>query len=168
MASTGAQTAAFPRPPHSVTDAEGRDLVVRVHGDEPAPLADCYGHFDDDSRAQGIPPRSVDRRREWIDDLLESPYNVVAWDGDAAVAHGVLMPHDDTAELAIFVRPDHQSAGVGTETVRCLLGHGRAGGLEHVHLVVEPSNTVAVRLYRTVGFAVTARHRGEYEMAREL
>lgn len=167
MATNGTRDAAFPEPPYSFTDQAGRDHTVEVHDDDPAPLEALYEQFDDESRAQGIPPRSAERRTEWIEELLEG-HNVVAWHDGTAVGHAVLLPYDDTAELAVFVHPAYQSAGVGTAIVRCLLGLGRAVGLEQVRLVVDPSNTIAVRLYRTVGFSVTDRHRGEFEMERTL
>jgi ribosomal protein S18 acetylase RimI-like enzyme len=182
MATTGTRNAEFPHPSHTVVDQCGREITIDVHDGDPAPLEDLYERFDDESRAQGIPPRSAPRRTTWIEDLLEG-HNVVAWHEGAAVGHAVLVPYDDAggantagpadggddaAELAVFVRPDYQSAGIGTALVRCLLGLGGSVGLERVTLVVEPSNTIAVRLYRSTGFEVTERHRGDYEMARAL
>lgn len=178
MTATGTQRGAFPQLPHSFTDGCDREIAIEGYDDDPAPLEDLYEHFDDDSRAQGIPPRSPQRRTAWIEDLLDG-HDVVAWHEGDAVGHAVLMPYGDgedadegdadhAAELAVFVRPDCQSAGIGTALVRCLLGLGRSVGIEQVTLVVEPSNTIAVRLYCSTGFEVTERHRGDYEMARPL
>jgi len=171
MSSTGSQSAEFPAVARSITDQQDRDVRIEQYDGDPAPLEVCYEQFDDESRAQGIPPRSAQRRTAWIEDLLEG-HDVVAWDDGDAVGHAVLMPYDDgedaAAELAVFVRPDHQSAGIGTELVRSLLSLGRREGIQRVTLVVEPSNTIAVSLYRTVGFSVTDKHRGEFAMEREL
>ncbi|WP_248516665.1 GNAT family N-acetyltransferase [Salinarchaeum laminariae] len=176
MSSTGSQSAEFPAVARSITDQQDRDVRIEQYDGDPAPLEVCYEQFDDESRAQGIPPRSAQRRTAWIEDLLEG-HDVVAWDDGDAVGHAVLIPYGDgeeeeeeeeAAELAVFVRPDYQSAGIGTELVRSLLALGRREGIQRVTLVVEPSNTIAVSLYRTVGFSVTDKHRGEFAMEREL
>ena len=177
MATSGPRSAEFPSVGRSFVDQCDREICIRRYGADPDPLEDFYEYFDDESRAQGIPPRSAPRRSAWIEDLLEG-HNVVAWHeepedepdaNERIVGHAVLVPYGDAeAELAIFVRPDYQSAGIGTELVRSLLALGRSEGVEHVTLVVEPANTIAVSLYRTVGFSVTDKHRGEFQMAREL
>lgn len=152
----------------SFTDGEGRTIAVRPYEADPAPLVEMYDHFDDDSRAQGLPPRAESRCREWVADLLADGLNVVAWHGTEAVGHAVLMPYHDTAELAIFVRPAYQAAGIGTRLVRCLLGRGRQNGVDHVWLTVSRANRIAMNLYRSTGFETTARHRDDYEMERTL
>lgn len=150
------------------TDREGRTIAVRPYRSGLASLVEMYDHFDDESRAQGLPPREESRCREWLLDLLDEGLNVVAWHGEEAVGHAVLMPHDDTAELAIFVRPAYQAAGIGTRLIRCLLGHGRQHGVAHVWLTVSRTNRIAMNLYRSAGFEITERDRGEYEMERPL
>lgn len=152
----------------SFTDGEGRTVTVRPYGGGPEPLVEMYDHFDDASRAQGLPPRTESRCREWIADLLANGLNVVAWHGAEAVGHAVLLPHDDTAELAIFVRPAYQAAGIGTRLIRCLLGHGRQNGVAHVWLTVSPANRIAMNLYRSADFETTARRRNDYEMERTI
>ncbi|AGN02163.1 GCN5-like N-acetyltransferase [Salinarchaeum sp. Harcht-Bsk1] len=177
MTTADARSPRSPAVARTFTDQRDRTIHLRQYERGLDPLEDFYEYFDDESRAQGIPPRSAPRRSAWIEDLLEG-HNVVAWHEEPEdapdateriVGHAVLVPYGDAeAELAIFVRPDYQSAGIGTELVRSLLALGRSEGVERVTLVVEPSNTIAVSLYRTVGFSVTDKHRGEFQMAREL
>ncbi|WP_265110929.1 GNAT family N-acetyltransferase [Halosolutus halophilus] len=168
MATSSDRQSLFPRPPTTVTDREGRTITVSEYAGEPAPLVEMYTHFDDDSRSQGLPPRDEPRTREWIGGLLDDGLNAVARHGDDMVGHAVLVPYDDTAELAIFVRPTYQSAGIGTHLIRGLLRYGQENGLTHVWLTVSRTNRIAMNLYRSAGFETTARNRGEHEMERDL
>lgn len=158
----------FPRPPTTVTDQEDRTLLIDEHTGDATPLLEMYGHFDDESRSQGLPPRNEARIRQWIDGLLEDGLNVVARHGDDVVGHAVLVPHGDTSELAIFVRPAYQATGIGTRLIRGLLGLGQENGLNHVWLTVSRTNRIAMNLYRSAGFETTASNRGEHEMERPL
>jgi ribosomal protein S18 acetylase RimI-like enzyme len=158
----------FPRPPTTVTDQEARTITVETYDGDVNPLVEMYTHFDSESRSQGVPPRKESQIREWVSGLLEDGLNVVVCHEGQIVGHAVLVPHDETAELAIFVRPAYQSAGVGTALIRGLLGYGQVHGLEHVWLAVSRDNRIAIRLYRSAGFGVTKRERGEREMEREL
>ena len=154
----------YPRPPKTFTDQEGRTISIVAYDDGPEPLVAMYARFGEDSRAQGLPPRQDDRIREWATTLLEDGLNVVARRGDDVVGHAVLIPYDETAELAIFVRPESQSAGIGTHLIGRLLGRGQARGLERVWLSVARTNRIAMNRYRSAGFETTMRERGEYEM----
>ncbi|OVE85684.1 GNAT family N-acetyltransferase [Natronolimnobius baerhuensis] len=162
------QPTQFSRPPRRFTDHEDRSITIDSHADDSEPLVAMYSRFDEESRAQGLPPRQEPRIREWVSLLLEDGLNVVARHGDDVVGHAALVPHDDTSELAIFVHPDYQSAGIGTHLIRGLLGHGQSHGLTHVWLSVARTNRIAMNLYRSAGFETTLRERGEYEMARPL
>lgn len=143
-------------------------MTVSTYTGDPDPLVEMYAQFDDESRSQGVPPRGEHRIRQWVDGHLEDGLNVVVRHRGDAVGHAVLIPYDDTAELAIFVRPAYQLAGIGTELIQCLLGHGRANGLDHVWLTVARTNRIAMNLYRSAGFETTDHHRGEHEMERHL
>lgn len=168
MALSSDRQSRLQRPPSTVTDREGRTVTVSAYTGDSDPLVEMYAHFDDESRSQGLPPRGESRQREWLDGLLEDGLNVVVWHQDDVVGHAVLIPYDDTAELAIFVRPEYQLAGIGTELIRCLLGHGQENGLGHVWLTVARTNRIAMNLYRSAGFETTAHKRGEHEMERDL
>lgn len=169
----------FPRPPRSVTDSEGRDVEFRaVDADAPTPqdadagvreaLVAMYDDFDPGDRAQGLPPVGEERVRGWLDVLLDG-YNVVAWHDGAAVGHATLVPDEaGQYELAIFVAHEYQGAGIGTELVETLLGHGKESGVERVWLTVERYNRAAVHLYEKVGFEVAGAETFDMEMALRL
>ncbi|WP_435100732.1 GNAT family N-acetyltransferase [Halarchaeum sp. P4] len=165
----------FPVPPLSFTDAEGHEISVRpltaADGPEFEALVEMYVDFDPSMRAQGIPPTGESRVREWLETLVggDDGYNVVAWDGEAAIGHATLVPDGEAGyELAIFVHQDYQGCGIGTRLIRALLGYGIENDVESVWLTVERWNHAAVALYEKVGFETTSAESFELEMAMDL
>jgi len=161
----------FPTPPREFTDAEDRDIVVRrADGDDTDALQDMYTDFSPEDRAQGVPPVKDDSIAEWLGGIVtEECLNVVAFYGDQAVGHAMLVPDSTGAyELAIFVLREYQGALIGTELVRSLLGWGQETGIERVWLSVERWNEPAIRLYEKVGFETTDSASFELEMAIRL
>lgn len=163
-----------PVPPRTVSDGERRTIALRVadaDGDDRAALAAMYDEFGAADRAQGIPPADPDRRERWLD-RIRGGIGVLAWHGDRAVGHGVLLAGGPGHELALFVRPGYRSAGVGTALLHTLLGRGRAAGVETVWLSVRRTNRPAVSLYRKAGFSAApgrgAPGAGELEMEQTL
>lgn len=158
----------YPHPPYSFVDDEGRDIEVRLLDGALDALIEMYEQFDQEDRAQGIPPRGESRLTSWIETLADEGLNLVAWHGDEAVGHAVLIPMEDTRwELAIFVRSDYQHAHIGTHLMKCLFGAGTDHGVERVWLSVEEHNNVALNLYRSLGFE-TLSGEIEYKMEREI
>jgi len=161
----------FPQPPRTFTDLEGREIRIRrlEPGEDQALLA-MYEAFDPEDRAQGIPPSSTADIREWLDAVTEGDcLNLVAWHGDSAVGHVMLVPDRTGAyELAIFVLQAYQGAHVGTELVRTGLGAAEENGIDRVWLTVERWNDPAVNLYGKMGFETTDNADFELEMSLRL
>lgn len=163
----------FPAPPRSVDDAEGRSIQLRGYADgvdagTVDALTAMYVDFDPAQRAQGTPPVGESAVSEWLDSVLAG-VSSVAWHDERAVGHVAFVP-DGTArhELAIFVHQAYQGAGIGTELVRLLLGHGASQGAEKVWLTVERWNRPAVSLYESQGFETTSQESFELEMSLRL
>jgi ribosomal protein S18 acetylase RimI-like enzyme len=161
----------FPPPSREFTDREDRSVTVRTADeDDYEALVGMYLDFHPEDRAQGIPPSREDGIRDWLDAVTgpECPTVVAVVDGDI-VGHAMLVPDQDGAyELAIFVLQAYQSAGIGTELVRTLLGLAQQEGLVRVWLTVERWNDAAVRLYHSVGFETTEESGLELEMGIRL
>ena len=161
----------FPTPPREFTDAEDRDIVIeRVDSSAIGALQEMYLEFDPEDRAQGVPPVREDAIAEWLESVVaDDCLNVVAYHGEDAVGHAMLVPDTTGAfELAIFVLRSYQGALIGTELVRSLLGWGQEEGITRVWLSVERWNDPAVRLYEKVGFETTDSASFELEMAIRL
>jgi ribosomal protein S18 acetylase RimI-like enzyme len=161
-------------PPRSFTDRENREIDIHAFGGGPngelAVLVEMYDGYDPEDRAQGIPPVGETRIRNWLESITEGDcLNVVAWHDDWPAGHATLVPDRQGAyELAIFVDGDYQEAGIGTNLIEALLGHGRVNGVDLVWLTVERWNNPAVALYETVGFERTEDANFELEMAARL
>jgi len=165
----------FPEPPQTFEDREEREISIRVYrrgaDDEPddfETLVEMYSTFDPADRAQGIPPSSDQRIRDWVR-TLEEGLNLVAWHDDRIAGHATLVPDGgESWELAIFVHQDYQRAGIGTTLIRTLLGYGASQAIEKVWLTVERWNRTAVNLYHEVGFETCNAQSFDIEMALRL
>ena len=164
-------TDGFPSAPRTFTDREGREIAVERAGPEMIePLAEMYGDFESEDRAQGIPPATESAIKDWLDNVVtQESLNVIAHLADDIVGHAMLVPDASGGyELAIFVLREYQGAGIGTELVESLLGWAQEDGIEKVWLTVERWNDPAIRLYETVGFETTDRQSFELEMTLRL
>jgi ribosomal protein S18 acetylase RimI-like enzyme len=54
--------------------------------------------------------------------------------------------------MSLAVTPDQRSRGLGRRLMREVLRRLRAEGIREVRLTVEPTNTAAIKLYRSLGF----------------
>ena len=147
-----------PRCPRFV-DEEGDRWTIRP-GDpaDAGALVQMYESFTQRDRTQGLPPVDRDRRVDWIDSLLTGGSNVVAERAGELLGHAVYTPTDvDRPELAVFVHPEMQGRGVGTELCRHVIADAAAGGREALELFVTTGNRVARNVYQTVGFRVVRR-----------
>jgi RimJ/RimL family protein N-acetyltransferase len=161
----------FPTPPREVSDREGREIELsRASTDDVEALVEMYVAFDPEDRAQGIPPTKEANIRDWLETVMaEDTLNVIAWHGDSAVGHVVLVGDGEGGyELAIFVLQAYQGAGIGTALVETVLGAAESEGIERVWLSVERWNTPAVALYEKIGFETTGDERFEKMMALRL
>lgn len=139
--------------PFAITDDRGREIEIRAYrDDEFAALVEMYDDFDQSQRAQGVPPRSVDGIRAWLDDILGGP-NVVAVHQGQIVGHVSFVP-DGTGrhELAIFVHQAYQQAGIGSHLMAGGLGHAKQVGVGYVWLSVEKGKRYQQRFYSRAGF----------------
>ncbi|ELZ51937.1 GCN5-related N-acetyltransferase [Halorubrum distributum JCM 9100] len=157
-----------PRCPRFV-DKEGARWTIRPATDADEPfLAEMYEDFGRPHRAQGLPPVSRRRRVDWIQSMLSEGNNVVAERNGELFGHAMYTPTDaDTPELAVFVHPDAQDRGVGTELCRHVIANAAAAGRDGIELHVETGNRPARSVYRTVGFEVVER-RGDLRMRVDL
>jgi [ribosomal protein S18]-alanine N-acetyltransferase len=114
------------------------------------------------SRAEHpFPPQQI--LRWWTADDVQ-PWILADDGGETPIAYGELWldEAEDEVELArVIVDPDRRGAGVGRRLVHALVDAARSTGRGACILRVDPDNTVALRLYRTAGFADVDAERSE-------
>jgi ribosomal-protein-alanine N-acetyltransferase len=88
---------------------------------------------------------------------------VVELAGDV-IGHGILSVGAGEAHiLNLCVREEFRCRGVGRRLMDYLLERGRVAGMKEAFLEVRPSNTVAIRLYQSMGFRQVGLRRGYYQ-----
>ncbi|ERH06869.1 MAG: acetyltransferase [Halonotius sp. J07HN4] len=137
-------------------DAEGDRWTLRPAGehdlDRVVALYDDFGPAD---RSMGIPPATDHRRRSWIETLLAEGHNIVAEGAEGLVGHVVYTPaEDDRPELAVFVHPNRQNRGIGTELCAQAAAAAVDADRTALELHVDQRNRAAVAVYRRLGFEV--------------
>ncbi|SMO50664.1 GNAT family N-acetyltransferase [Halorubrum cibi] len=157
-----------PRCPRFVDKLGDRWTVRPADSGDADRLVGMYEAFTIEHRAQGLPPAGRERRIEWIESLFEEGSNVVAERGDRLLGHAVYTPTDAARpEIAVFVHPDAQGRGVGTELCRHLIADAAAGGREALDLYVTFDNKAARHVYQALGFETVERD-GDIHMALSL
>jgi GNAT superfamily N-acetyltransferase len=160
-------------PPFGLVDDAGREITIRKYGSAPAgddyeALVAMYRDFDPAYRSLGIPPIGEDRIRRWLDVVLGDVCVLACHDG-RPIGQAVLVEDGPrSAELAIFLHQDYHGAGIGTALLTATLAVGKRRGLEHVWLLVERDNRLAVNLYNDLGFAVLDDEGPDLEMGLAL
>ncbi|MFJ6723664.1 GNAT family N-acetyltransferase [Streptomyces sp. NPDC091281] len=81
-------------------------------------------------------------------------YVFVVADGDVLVGYVLSTPPDGARSwiLSLGISPPLRGLGLGRRLMATSLAHLRARGVRRVTLSVEPGNTTAITLYRSLGF----------------
>jgi ribosomal-protein-alanine N-acetyltransferase len=74
-----------------------------------------------------------------------------------------MLVMDEGHILNVAVRPDLRGKGIGGLLVRKVIDECGFLGAEYVSLEVRTSNSVAISLYRQIGFVITGRRNKYYE-----
>jgi ribosomal protein S18 acetylase RimI-like enzyme len=118
------------------------------------------------------PPASLDDKarstEEWLKDVLRRGFNFVAEETGKLVAHLVMIRAGDSAEMSIFVHPDHRQRGIGGALLRIALDQARDMDLRHVWLAVASGDSSLQETLSGFGFVVSRRTGAATEMALAL
>lgn len=88
---------------------------------------------------------------------------VVELDGDLA-GYGIMsMGAGEAHILNVCIREDYRCRGLARRLLTYLLERARTAGMSEAFLEVRPSNTVASRLYRSLGFEQVGVRKGYYQ-----
>ena len=96
----------------------------------------------------------------------QNRYDVCFEDNGRIIAFGGLTSIDNVlkkAELYIFVNPNVQCSGIGTEATKQLCKFAFSDfGLHKIFLITNEDNYAAIRVYQKCGFTLEGRLRDEY------
>jgi RimJ/RimL family protein N-acetyltransferase len=117
-------------------------------------LLEMYRTFSPKPASQGLPPEDPETCHHWVEKLFEIGQNFLAWRGGRVIGHSALVPDlkGKSGEFIIFVDQNYRNFGIGTELTQFTLQRFRQLGFDCVWLTVNVSNSVAIRLYRKIGF----------------
>ena len=105
--------------------------IGTVGPEERGLLIAMYDRFEPLGAAFGLPPLNKEARLRWIGLALDHQLNLAAFlKSGEAVGHCFLVADKTgSAEMAMFVRQEFRSAGVGTALLRAALERGEQAGL---------------------------------------
>jgi RimJ/RimL family protein N-acetyltransferase len=128
--------------------------IKRYEAGDYTQLAEMYYAFTPKAKFQGMPPLEQEPCRKWIERLLDTGENFLAWRNDKVIGHAVFLPDLSLrdAEYLIFVNQNHRNRGVGTRLTGTALERAGGLGLKKLWLTVGAYNFIAIRLYRNFGF----------------
>ena len=132
-----------------------RDIQIRGIGPPQRDLLIAmYDRFDPLGAALGLPPRTAERRCEWIGNALGQKVNVAAFSPAGEVVGHCFLAADQSAsaEMAVFVHQESRRIGVGTALLKAALDWGGEAGLRHVWSLTASENRVVLRLQKNCGF----------------
>ncbi len=139
---------------------EPGDHPLRIRPGTEADLPEVV-RLDEEAFPEG--PYPYDVLRQWLD-VCEDRMLVA---DDGTVLHGYIAvaatPNATrTWILSLAVSPSRRGRGVGRQLMLEVLRHLRTDGVREVRLTVEPSNTTAIVLYRSLDFVPVGGARKNY------
>lgn len=150
-----------PRCPRFYDDTGTPMLVYPYEAVTREPLQAMYATFDSEHRTKGLPPATSAQLESWLDELTGTGWNLVTVCDEQIVGHVSVAPVDaDEPELVIFVHPDFQNRGIGTEMLKQVIAYADHRDHEALSLIVESGNERALTVYENVGFDVVLQSIG--------
>lgn len=118
-------------------------------------LRAMYEEFDAENRTKGLPPATVSQLETWLDQLTTSGWNLVTVCNDQVVGHVSVAPVEAREpELVIFVHPEFQNRGIGTEMLKQVIAYADHHDHDGLSLIVASDNARAITVYENIGFDV--------------
>ncbi|QSW97688.1 GNAT family N-acetyltransferase [Haloterrigena alkaliphila] len=152
-----------PRCPRFV-DRQGTALLIRPYDpDRYDALVAMYESIQ--TSTMGLPPSRRETLERWIHGLAADGWNLLATLGDDVVGHVAVVPADATdPEFVIFVHPEFQDRGIGTELLQQVVAYADDRNYDELNLNVSREQRRAIAVYEKVGFDVTATNQMDLEM----
>ena len=145
-----------------------KDCSFEVRGyqsEDYAHLTEMYDRFTPKAMFQGMPPLERGACHKWINKLIESGENFLAWREGKVVGHVVVIPDLSLGdgEILIFVSQTDRGRGVGSKLAQMAIERAKGLDLKTIWLTVDAYNFRATRLYKKCGFEFGESDSGESE-----
>jgi len=156
-----------PRCPRFIDD-EGTAVLIRPYRPEQDDaLRAMYEAIE--TSTMGLPPERRSVLEQWLRRLTTDGWNLLATVGDQVVGHVAVVPSDATdPEFVIFVHPEYQNRGIGTELLKHVIARTDDRDHNMLTLNVSREHHQAITVYEKVGFSATTVNQVEMQMALEL
>ncbi len=141
--------------------------MTRTTDMQPATVADAaaiasIAHALREEPNTSLPPNlDTDMARAWLTRLEEGGAAAIALDGSIPVAFGAVEASTDepeTAELGVWVLPDHRRRGIATELAEELLELARERGFRRIRGRLPDGNEPALSFLSAIGGMVPLRN----------
>ena len=125
-----------------------------------------YDNFEPKGLEAGLPPQDAKTRHEWIDQMIASFFNVLAFHKARVIGHAALDLKDlhTCPEYLIFIKKAFRHLEIGTRLSEIMKQLARDAGCKKVWLTVRTGNTIAIRVFKKVGFEFV----GDIDIQREM
>lgn len=147
-----------------MTTMIARQVQVRPMAPEDLPLlGQMYDSFSPVEAAMGLPPRDPQRRQAWLAGIA-SGINLLAFFDEKLAGHLVLMPGENSAEMAMFVHQDYRRRGVAMALTNAAVERCRTKGLHSLWVLISSDNNAARTGLLNYGFHTAWESLGEVKM----
>ncbi|MDQ2052456.1 GNAT family N-acetyltransferase [Natronolimnohabitans sp. A-GB9] len=156
-----------PRCPRYIDDA-GDPVLIELY-DVPVDESLLAMYDAVETTTMALPPDDPAERKRWLRRLTSEGWNLVATCNDEIVGHVAVVPADASEpEFVIFVHPQYQNRGIGTELLEHVVAHADHREHDELQLNVSRDRPRAIAVYEKVGFNVTSTNVIDLEMALPL
>ena len=153
--------------PSQMKDSQGRVIEFRAYETSDFNgLKDMYDTFEPKGVEAGLPPANDETRHKWIEMMVLSFFNVLAIHKDRIIGHTALdsLADQGSPEYLIFVKKEFRHCGIGTKISDTIKQVAKNAGCKKVWLNVRTGNSIAIRVFKKVGFIFV----GEIDIQREM
>lgn len=129
--------------------------------DDAGAVASIAHALRDESNTSLPPGLDTEMARGWLTRIGERGAAAIALDGSIPVAFGMVEASADepeTAELGVWVLPDHRQRGIATQLAEELLALARERGLRRIRGRLPEGNEPALSFLSAIGGMVPLRN----------
>ena len=157
--------------PSQMKDSLGRVIEFRAYeASDFNGLKDMYDSFEPKGVEAGLPPANHDTRQKWIEMMVSTFFNVLAVHKGRIIGHAALdaLTEQGSPEYLIFVKKEFRHCGIGTKISDTVKQVAKDIGCKKVWLNVRTGNSIAIRVFKKVGFQFVGKIDIQREMELEI